>query len=49
MTHPVVRCQYAATARRLPADMAFALVATLLSNDEDADDPLIPLLGMVGD
>ncbi len=39
-----VRAQFAATARRLPAEQALALVGALLRRDADAADPCIPLL-----
>lgn len=39
-----VRAQFAASARRLPADQALPLVAALASRDEDATDPCVPLL-----
>ena len=39
-----VRAQLAATARRLPAEQALALVGALLRRDADAADPCIPLL-----
>jgi putative membrane-bound dehydrogenase-like protein len=39
-----VRAQLAATARRLPAELGLAIVADLLTRDEDADDVQVPLL-----
>lgn len=39
-----VRSQLAATTRRLENSQAFPLLAALLTHDEDADDPYIPLL-----
>ncbi|MCA9122475.1 MAG: c-type cytochrome [Planctomycetaceae bacterium] len=39
-----VRCQLACSARRLPAAQAIPIVSRLLKWDEDADDPLNPLL-----
>ncbi len=41
--HPEVRSQLAATAKRLPADSAIPIVASLLSRDEDLTDRYIPL------
>ncbi|MBL8891037.1 MAG: c-type cytochrome [Planctomycetaceae bacterium] len=41
---PEVRCQVAATARRLPLEDGLALLHKLLHRDEDADDPYIPLM-----
>ena len=37
-----VRCQIAATARRLSVDQALGLVAAVLQRDADGDDPFIP-------
>jgi putative membrane-bound dehydrogenase-like protein len=42
--HVEVRSQLASTARRLPADAGLAIVADLLTHDEDADDIHLPLL-----
>jgi putative membrane-bound dehydrogenase-like protein len=42
--HVEVRSQLASTARRLPADAGLAIVANLLTRDEDADDGRLPLL-----
>jgi putative membrane-bound dehydrogenase-like protein len=39
-----VRCQIAATARRLSGRQALPLVTALLRRDADTDDPFIPLL-----
>ncbi len=39
-----VRAQLAASARRLPAPQALAVVRGLMSHDEDAADPRLPLL-----
>ena len=39
-----VRCQIAATARRLAAPQALPLAASIMRRDVDADDPFIPLL-----
>ena len=39
-----VRCQLAATAKRLPASTALPIIAQLLTHNEDADDPAIPLI-----
>jgi putative heme-binding domain-containing protein len=39
-----VRSQLACTARRLPAEQGFPVVAALLRRDEDATDPHLPLL-----
>ncbi len=41
---PVVRCQLAATARRLPGAQALPIVAGLLCRSEDKDDTFIPLM-----
>jgi putative membrane-bound dehydrogenase-like protein len=43
-TSPVVRCQLACSARRLPGPDCLPLVGELLRHDEDAADALIPLL-----
>lgn len=43
-TDPEVRCQIAATSRRLPAAQALPIVAELLKRDLDASDAFIPLL-----
>lgn len=43
-THVEVRSQLACSARRLPTDQAFPIVAELASHDEDTEDPHIPLL-----
>ena len=42
-TDAEVRCQLAASARRLPAEVSLLIVEKLLSHHEDADDPAIPL------
>lgn len=39
-----VRCQLAASAKRLPAGQALAIVRELLRREEDARDPFLPLL-----
>lgn len=44
-TNAEVLSQLASTARRLNAPQAMLLVATVLSHDEIAQDPFIPLLG----
>jgi len=41
---PDVRAQLACTARRLPPEQGLTIVASLVSRDEDAADPCIPLL-----
>jgi putative membrane-bound dehydrogenase-like protein len=41
---PVVRCQLACTAKRLPAKDGLPIVRELLQHKEDADDQFIPLL-----
>jgi putative membrane-bound dehydrogenase-like protein len=41
---PTVRCQLAATAKRLEGDSALPLLAELLGHDADQHDPFIPLL-----
>ncbi|MFH1268878.1 MAG: PVC-type heme-binding CxxCH protein, partial [Planctomycetota bacterium] len=41
---PVVRSQLAASAKRLPADQALAILWQLLLRDEDLEDPHVPLL-----
>lgn len=41
---PEVRCQVAATARRLELENGLALLHKLLQRDEDAEDPYIPLM-----
>jgi putative membrane-bound dehydrogenase-like protein len=43
-TNVRVRAQMASSARRLPAEQALSLVATLFAHDEDNDDPCVPLL-----
>jgi len=43
-TDPQVRSQLACTARRLPADVALAMVKQLVQHDADVNDPHIPLL-----
>jgi putative heme-binding domain-containing protein len=43
-TYVQVRSQLASTAKRLSAHAAAAVVTGLLSHDEDADDPQLPLL-----
>jgi putative heme-binding domain-containing protein len=43
-TDPEVRCQMAATARRLPAAQGLAIVAGMLGSTADAQDPYIPLM-----
>ena len=40
----VVRCQLAATARRLPAEQGWPIVERLLARELDQDDPFAPLL-----
>ena len=42
--NPTVRSQLACTCKRLTGSQALPIVAELLMRDEDADDPLIPLL-----
>lgn len=39
-----VRSQLASTAKRLPAEQALAIVAGLITHDQDVDDPHLPLL-----
>ena len=39
-----VRCQYAATAKRLPPDQSLPIVRSLMTRDEDATDPRQPLM-----
>ncbi len=41
---PIVRCQLAATARRLPGSQALPIAAALLRHGEDKDDPFLPLM-----
>lgn len=41
---PVVRCQLAATARRLPGEDGLPVVETLLARGLDRDDPYLPLM-----
>lgn len=41
---PVVRCQLAATAKRLPAKLTIEMVQHLLNRNLDRDDPYIPSL-----
>jgi putative membrane-bound dehydrogenase-like protein len=41
---PEVRCQIAATARRLPLEVGLGLLRSLLEHDEDAGDPYLPLM-----
>jgi putative membrane-bound dehydrogenase-like protein len=41
---PVVRCQLACTAKRLPGEQALPIVRELLRHTEDVSDPYIPLL-----
>jgi putative membrane-bound dehydrogenase-like protein len=41
---PVVRSQLASTAKRLPGQAALPVIRALLHRDEDAGDPMIPLL-----
>ena len=43
-TDAEVRSQFASTARRLATPQGFALVAAVMSHDEDVNDPYIPLL-----
>ena len=43
-TSPEVRCQLAATARRLPASQALALVSALANRTDDASDAFLPLM-----
>src|SRR5690606_5824525 len=42
--YAVVRSQLASSARRLPAGESLPIVAALLTRDEDAGDPHVPLL-----
>jgi len=44
-TDPGVLCQMLATARRLPAEQALPLATAVLSHEELASDPYVPLLG----
>lgn len=44
-TNAEVRSQFAASAKRLPADQALALATRIFAHDEDGDDRYIPLLG----
>ena len=39
-----VRCQLAATARRLPANQGWPVMQHLLARELDGDDPFAPLL-----
>ncbi len=41
---PEVRCQIAATARRLPLEQGLQILDLLLVRDEDVNDPYIPLM-----
>lgn len=43
-TDATVRCQWAATAKRLPLDQGMEVVRTLVARDIDAGDPFIPML-----
>lgn len=43
-TDPNARCQFAATARRLPVSVCRRVLSGLLKHEEDADDPFIPLM-----
>lgn len=43
-THPEVRSQLMASAKRLPSTQTFSLIENLLKNHEDSGDPDIPLL-----
>ena len=43
-SHPEVRSQLAASAKRLPAQEALAIIEGLLTHEEDMDDPDNPLL-----
>ncbi len=39
-----VRCQYAASAKRLPPDQSLPIIRSLMTRDEDATDPRQPLM-----
>ena len=39
-----MRCQLAATAKRLPGEQALPIIAGLLKHNEDMDDRFIPLM-----
>ena len=43
-SHPEVRSQLAASAKRLPAPVALPIIKSLLTHEEDTDDPDNPLL-----
>ncbi|MDX1314844.1 MAG: c-type cytochrome, partial [Eudoraea sp.] len=43
-SHPEVRSQLMASAKRLPSTQTFSLIENLLNNHEDSEDPDIPLL-----
>ena len=43
-SHPEVRSQLMASAKRLPSKQTFSLIENLLNNHEDSEDPDIPLL-----
>src|SRR5688572_11015347 len=43
-THPEVRSQLASSARRFGAEYALPIVTTMLRNESDQRDPLIPML-----
>ena len=42
--HPEVRSQFASSARRVGAEYALPIVTTMLRNESDQKDPLIPML-----
>ncbi len=42
--NPRVRMQLACTARRLPSSQALPIAGSLMTRNEDADDPYVPLL-----
>jgi len=42
--HPEVKSQLASSAKRLPPNNALPIIETLMQNDDDQDDPHIPLL-----
>lgn len=42
--HPEVRSQLASTAKRMPGELAVAMIEAMLKNRNDAGDPDIPLL-----
>jgi putative heme-binding domain-containing protein len=41
---PEVRCQMAATARRVDLELGLSLLKSLVGHDQDSDDPYIPLM-----